>query len=163
VKRGVGPNLVSDPYLSKNLKSAELIPTSSGNGGADELRTGKVHIWATGASIASRLIDRVPEAKALPGAYTSERQAVALPKGKSSAAQKRVAESHHGSEKGWYGAKEYRAASSSGRSRCALIKVLPAPQISSALSLSITRHFFRENANGFWTCCNGSLVNHVHA
>jgi hypothetical protein len=92
VKRGVGPNLVSDPYLSKNLKSAELIPTSSGNGGADELRTGKVHIWATGASIASRLIDRVPEAKALPGAYTSERQAVALPKGKSSAAQKRVAE-----------------------------------------------------------------------
>jgi polar amino acid transport system substrate-binding protein len=92
VKIGAGPNSVSDQFLSKNLKSAQLIPISTGDGGADVLRTGKVDIWATGASNVPRLIDRVPGAKMLPGAFTSERQAVCQPKGKSSAAQKRVAE-----------------------------------------------------------------------
>jgi polar amino acid transport system substrate-binding protein len=92
VKIGAGPNSVSDQFLSKNLKSAQLIPISSGAGGADELRTGKVDVWATGASNVPRLLDRVPGAKMLPGAFTSERQGVFLPKGKSSAAQKRVAE-----------------------------------------------------------------------
>lgn len=92
VKIGAGPNSVSDQFLSKNLKSAQLIPISSGAGGADELRTGKVDVWATSASNVPRLLDRVPGAKMLPGAFTSERQGVFLPKGKSSAAQKRVAE-----------------------------------------------------------------------
>jgi polar amino acid transport system substrate-binding protein len=92
VKIGAGPNSTSDQYLSKNLKSAELIPISTGDAGAEVLRTGKVHIWATGASNAPRLIDRVPGAKIIPGAFTSERHAAALPNGKSSAAQKRVAE-----------------------------------------------------------------------
>ena len=92
VKIGAGPNSVSDQFLSKNLKSAQLIPISSGDGGADVLRTGKVDVWATSASNVPRLLDRVPGAKMLPDAFTSERQAVCLPKGKSSAAQKRVAE-----------------------------------------------------------------------
>jgi polar amino acid transport system substrate-binding protein len=92
VKIGAGPNSISDQFLSKNLKSAQLIPISTVDGGADVLRTGKVDIWATGASNVPRLIDRVPGAKTLPGAFTSERQAVCQPKGKSSAAQKRVAE-----------------------------------------------------------------------
>jgi len=56
------------------------------------LRTGKVDVWATGAGNVPRLLDRVPGAKELPGAFTSERQGVFLPKEKSSAAQKRVAE-----------------------------------------------------------------------
>jgi polar amino acid transport system substrate-binding protein len=92
VKIGAGPNSVSDQFLSKNLKSAQLIPMSTAAGGADELRSGKVDVWATGAGNAQRLIARVSGAKLLPGAFTSERQAVCLPKGKSSAAQKRVAE-----------------------------------------------------------------------
>ena len=90
VKIGAGPNTTSDQFLSKNLKSAQLIPISTG--GADELRTGKVDVWATSASNVPRLLDRVPGAKMLPGAFTSERQGVFLPKGKSSAAQKSVAE-----------------------------------------------------------------------
>jgi ABC-type amino acid transport substrate-binding protein len=91
VKIGAGPNSVSDQFLSKNLKSAQLIPIS-GAGGADELRTGKVDVWATSASNVPRLLDRVPGAKVLPGAFTSEPQRVFLPKGKSSTAQRRVAE-----------------------------------------------------------------------
>jgi polar amino acid transport system substrate-binding protein len=92
VKIGAGPNSTSDQFLSKNLKSAQLIPISGGTGGADELRTGKVDVWATGANNVPRLLDRLPGAKVVPGAFTSERQGVFLPKGKSSAAQKRVAE-----------------------------------------------------------------------
>ena len=92
VKIGAGPGSVSDQFLSKNLKSAQLMPVTSGDGGAEVLRTGKVDIWATSASNVPRLIDRVPGAKVLPGAFTSERQGVFLPKGKSSAAQKRVTE-----------------------------------------------------------------------
>ena len=92
VKIGVGPNSISDQFLSKNLKSAQLMPITSGDGGAEVLRTGKVDIWATSASNVPRLIDRVPGAKMLPGAFTSERQGVFLPSGKSSAARNRVAE-----------------------------------------------------------------------
>jgi len=92
VKIGAGPNSTSDQFLSKNLKSAQLIPIRSDDGGADVLRTGKVDVWATGAGNVPRLLDRVPEAKELPGAFTSERQGVFLPKEKSSAAQRRVAE-----------------------------------------------------------------------
>jgi polar amino acid transport system substrate-binding protein len=92
VKIGAGPNSVSDQFLSKNLKSAQLIPVSNTGGGADELRSGKVDVWATGAGNVERLITRVPGAKLLSGAFTSERQAVCLPKGKSSAAQKRIVE-----------------------------------------------------------------------
>jgi len=92
VKIGAGPNSTSDQFLSKNLKSGQLIPITSGDGGAEVLRTGKVDIWATSASNSKQLVDRVPGAKIIPGAFTSERQGVFLPKGKSPAAQKRVAE-----------------------------------------------------------------------
>jgi polar amino acid transport system substrate-binding protein len=92
VKIGAGPNSVSDQFLSKNLKSAQLMRITNTDGGAEVLRTGKVDIWATSASNVKRLIDRAPGAKVLPGTFTSERQGVFVPKGKSSPAQKRVAE-----------------------------------------------------------------------
>jgi polar amino acid transport system substrate-binding protein len=92
VKIGAGQNSVSDHFLSRTLKSAELVRISGGEGGVEELRTGKVDVWATGATNAQRLVDRLPGAKVVPGAFTSDSLMVTLPKGKSSAAQSKVAE-----------------------------------------------------------------------
>jgi ABC-type amino acid transport substrate-binding protein len=76
----------------KSFFGKELIPILDGSGGADELRTGKVDVWATSGSNAQRLIDRLPGAKLVPGAFTSEPVMVTLPKGKSSTAQSKVAD-----------------------------------------------------------------------
>ena len=57
VKIGAGQNTSSDQFLSRTLKSAELIPIVGGSGGVEELRTGKVDVWATSASNVQRLIE----------------------------------------------------------------------------------------------------------
>ncbi len=92
VKIGAGQNSFSDQFLSRTLKSAELMPIPGGSGGIEELRTGKVDVWATSAGNVQRLIDRLPGAKLVPGAFTSDRFMVTLPKGKSSAAQSKLVE-----------------------------------------------------------------------
>ena len=92
IKIGAGQNSSSDQFLRRTLKSAELMPIPGGGGGVDELRTGKVDVWATSASNVQRLIDRLPGAKVVLGAFTSDRFMVTLPKGKSSAAQSKISE-----------------------------------------------------------------------
>ena len=92
VKIGVGRNSTSDQFLSRMLKSAELVRISSGSAGIDALRTGEGDVWATSASNVQQVIDRLPGAKLVPGAFMSDRYMVTLPKGKSSAAQSKLAE-----------------------------------------------------------------------
>jgi polar amino acid transport system substrate-binding protein len=92
VKVGTGQTSASYQFLSRTLKSAELVGIPRGTSGIDALRTGKADVWATGAGNVQQLIDRLPGAKIVPGAFTSDRHMVTLPKGKSSAAQSKIAE-----------------------------------------------------------------------
>jgi polar amino acid transport system substrate-binding protein len=91
VKIGVGAKSVSDQYLSRNLKAAELV-RSVGVGGAELLRSGKADLWAISASRAQEIANSVPGAKVVPGAFTSDRYMVTLPKGRSTAARSKITE-----------------------------------------------------------------------
>jgi len=90
VKIGVGRNSTADQFLSRTLKSAELVRL--GGGSVEALRSGKTDVWAANATNVQRVADALPGAKVVPGAFTTERHSVALPKGRSSAAQAKLAE-----------------------------------------------------------------------
>jgi polar amino acid transport system substrate-binding protein len=90
VKIGVGRNSGADQFLSRTLKSAELV--RPGGGGVEALRSGKADVWGANASNVQGVADGLPGAKVVPGAFTTERYTVALPKGRSSAAQDKLAE-----------------------------------------------------------------------
>jgi polar amino acid transport system substrate-binding protein len=92
VKIAVGKDSSSDQFLSRKLKSAELVRSGSGSAAADGLRDGKVDVYAASASNVYQIADRVPGAKIVPGAFTSDRYLVTLPKGRSSEARARIAE-----------------------------------------------------------------------
>ena len=90
VKIGVGRNSTADQFLSRTLKSAELV--RPGGGGVEVLRSGKADVWAANATNVQGVADALPGAKIVPGAFTTDRHTVALPKGRSSAAQAKLAE-----------------------------------------------------------------------
>jgi polar amino acid transport system substrate-binding protein len=93
VKIGVGLNSASDQFLSGTLKSAELVRLGGGGRSIEALRTGQVSdVWAASASNIEQVVDGLPGAKIIPGAFTSDRTMVILPKGRSSAAQAKVVE-----------------------------------------------------------------------
>jgi polar amino acid transport system substrate-binding protein len=90
---GTGRDSAQDQFLSRTLKSAELVRMRVGGLDAiDALRSGKAHLWATNATIAETIIAGLPGAKIVPGAFNKERSSVMLPKGRSPAAQGKVAE-----------------------------------------------------------------------
>ena len=89
VKIGVGLNAYADQFLSKTLKSAQLV---RGSNSAEALRSGQVDLWAASAANVQRLATQVSGARIVPGAITSERTMVILPKGKSAAAQAKIVE-----------------------------------------------------------------------
>jgi polar amino acid transport system substrate-binding protein len=91
VKIAVGKDSSSDQFLSRNLKSAELVRSGSGSAAADVLRDGKADVYAASASNVYQVAERVPGAKIVAGAFTSDRYMVTLPKGQSSAAQGKIA------------------------------------------------------------------------
>jgi polar amino acid transport system substrate-binding protein len=92
VKIAVGTNSSSDQFLSRNLKSAELVRIGSGSAGVDGLRDGKADVYAASASNVYQVAERVPGAKIVAGAFTSDRYMVTLPKGRSSDARTKIAE-----------------------------------------------------------------------
>jgi hypothetical protein len=51
-----------------------------------------VDVWAASASNIAELAKKVPEAKVVPGSFTTERTMIILPKGRSAAARARVVE-----------------------------------------------------------------------
>ena len=63
-----------------------------GGGGLEALRSGKADVWAANASNVQAIADALSGAKIIPGAFTTVRFTVALPKGRSSAAQAKLAE-----------------------------------------------------------------------
>jgi len=93
VKIGVGLNSAQDQFLSRTLKSAELVRMAGGRSDAIEtLRSGKANLWAANATQAQAIADGLPGAQIVPGAFNTERSSVALPKGRSTEAQGKIAE-----------------------------------------------------------------------
>jgi polar amino acid transport system substrate-binding protein len=89
VKIGVGLNSSSDQFLSKTLKSAQLVRSVVS---VEALSTRQVDVWAASASNIQEVAKQVSGAKIVPGAFTNDRTMVILPKGRSSAAQAKVVE-----------------------------------------------------------------------
>ena len=71
VKIGVGLDSSSDQFLSRTLKSAELV--RPGVSSIEALRTGRVDVWAASASAIEQAAKGLPGAKIVPGAFTSDR------------------------------------------------------------------------------------------
>ena len=89
----IGRNSAQDQFLGRTLKSAELVRMPGGRTDAIEtLRSGKANLWASNATQAEAIVDGLPGAKIVPGAFNNDRSSVALPKGRSSAAQGKLAE-----------------------------------------------------------------------
>jgi polar amino acid transport system substrate-binding protein len=96
VKIGTIQNSPSDRFLSRALKSAELVrlPLSPNfpADAVDLLRGGKADVFGADSGLIDSISAVYPAAKVVPGAFNVVRAAVALPKGRSSAAQARLGE-----------------------------------------------------------------------
>lgn len=92
VKIGVALNSAQDQFLSRVLKSAEFVRMRGGQDAIETLRSGKANLWATNANQAEAIVAGLPGAKIVPGSFNKERASVALPKGRSAAAQAKLAE-----------------------------------------------------------------------
>ena len=88
VKIGVVLSAVPDQFLSRNLKSAELVRVSAPIEVAVEtLRSGKADVFASSGQYARAVAANLSNAKIVPGAFLSVHMAVALAKGWTSVAQ----------------------------------------------------------------------------
>ena len=93
VKVGVSQGGGADQDLSRALKSAQLVRVPGGVRNAVEaLRTGTIDVWAANSVTLREIEDALPGSKIVPGAWSTGRYAVSLPKGRSAAAQSKLAE-----------------------------------------------------------------------
>lgn len=96
VKIGAIENSPSDRFLSRTLKSATLVrlPLSPKfpADAIDMLRSGTVDVFGADSGLIAAISGGYPEGKIVPGAFNTVRVAFALPKGRSPAAQARLAE-----------------------------------------------------------------------
>jgi polar amino acid transport system substrate-binding protein len=93
VKVGVSQGGGSDQFLSRALKSAQVVRVPGGVPNAVEaLRTNTVDVWAANPVTLQEIEDALPGSKVVPGAWTTGRYAASLPKGRSAAARGKLAE-----------------------------------------------------------------------
>ena len=93
VKVGVSQGGGADQDLSRALKSAQLVRVPGGVRNAVEaLRTGTIDVWAANSVTLREIEDALPGSRIVPGAWSTGRYAVSLPKGRSAAAQSKLAE-----------------------------------------------------------------------
>ena len=93
VKVGVSQGGGSDQILSRTLKSAQVVRVPGGVRNAVEaLHTGAADVWAANPVTLQEIEDALPGSKIVPGAWTTGRYAASLPKGRSAAAQNKLAE-----------------------------------------------------------------------
>jgi polar amino acid transport system substrate-binding protein len=91
IRIGVAGNATGDVVLSGKLKSAALVRVAGDVAAAvDLLRTGKADMFATSTEVALIIAERVPGARILAGTFTTVDFAVAMPKGRTSAAQEKI-------------------------------------------------------------------------
>ena len=96
VKVGTIQNSPSDRFLTRTLKAAEIIriPLTSNFpvDAAELLRSGKADVFGADFGLIDAIVGSYPEAKIVPGAFNTVRAAVALPKGRSTAALAKLIE-----------------------------------------------------------------------
>lgn len=93
VKVGVSQGGGSDQLLSRALKLAQVVRVPGGVPNAVEaLRSGAADVWAANPVTLRAIEVALPGSKVVPGAYTTGRYAVSLPKERSVAAQNKLAE-----------------------------------------------------------------------
>ena len=93
IKVAVSGNASADVFLSRTLKSAQIVRVGGDTASVlDVLRSGKADVYATLSENASVIAERLPGAKIIPGVFNTVGFAVAMPKGRSSAAQTRLAQ-----------------------------------------------------------------------
>jgi polar amino acid transport system substrate-binding protein len=96
VKIGVIKGSPSDRYLTRTLKSAQLVRIAlSPNIVADTvemLRNGKAVLFGADSGVVYAAAKELPGAKILPGVFSTVQQTMLLPKGRSAAAQAKFAE-----------------------------------------------------------------------
>lgn len=93
VKVAVARDGPPDRFLTRTLKAAELVRIPAGREAAIEaLRGGTADVYASNGMIVHGVADAFPGAKIVPGLFTSIPQAIAIAKGRSAAAQGRLAE-----------------------------------------------------------------------
>jgi polar amino acid transport system substrate-binding protein len=93
VKVGVSAGGGADQRLSSALKSAQVVRVPGGVPNAvAALRDGSVDVWAANPVTLRAIADALPGATVVPGAWTVGRYAAMLPKGRSAAAQARLAQ-----------------------------------------------------------------------
>jgi polar amino acid transport system substrate-binding protein len=93
IRIGVAQNGAPDQFLSRSLKSAELVRVAAPVDVAIEmLRSGEADVFASNRQIVDAITAGLPGTKIVPGAFLSVRMAIALPKGRSIAAQNKLAE-----------------------------------------------------------------------
>lgn len=96
IKIGTIQNSPSDRFLSHTLKSATLVrlPLSPKfpADAIDMLRNGTADVFGADSGLTAAISGSYPEGKIVPGAFNTVRVAFALPKGRSAAAQARLAE-----------------------------------------------------------------------
>jgi len=96
VKVGAIKGSPSDRYLTRTLKSAELVRIPLSPNIAAEtiemLRNGKADLFGADSGVVYAAAKELPGAKILPGAFSTVQQTMVLPKGRSSAAQAKLAE-----------------------------------------------------------------------
>jgi len=90
VRIGVPRNASADAFLSRRLKSAELVRMAGDVDAAIEmLRDGKIDLYATGIESVQRIADRLPGSRII-GAFETVAFAISTAKGWSPAAQSRL-------------------------------------------------------------------------
>jgi polar amino acid transport system substrate-binding protein len=93
VKVAVVLNGAPDQFLSKTLKSAQLVRISgSSEAMIEALRTGKADVYGSNAENVHKVAEGLPGAKVIPGAFRSVRMAIAFPKARSATANNKIAE-----------------------------------------------------------------------
>lgn len=96
VKIGTIQTSPSDRYLTRTLKSAELVRLPLGPAfpadAIEMLRGGKADVFAADSGLIDSIAGGYPGAKIVSGAFNTVRAAVALPKGRSAAAQAKLNE-----------------------------------------------------------------------
>jgi polar amino acid transport system substrate-binding protein len=93
VKVGVSKGGGADQNLSQALKSAQVVRVPGGVPNAvAALQTGAVDVWAANPVTLREIEVALPGSRIVPGAWTTGRYAASLPKGRSAAAQGRLAE-----------------------------------------------------------------------
>ena len=93
IRIGVARNASADEYLARTLKSAKLVRTAGDiAAGIELLRAGKADFYATVTDTALAIVNSLPGAALVAGAFNTVGFAVAIPKGRLALARNRIAQ-----------------------------------------------------------------------